>query len=83
MALPIMNMNEIIDVTNSTSNGNRVIVAVAVAVAPDDNGDVNLVGLPLFFLLGLEFKQGVLSHFYFDKDDIARDVVAMSFVPYF
>ena len=69
------------DYIETTVDGNRVDCAVA--PAPNDDDDVTLVGLPLFFLLGLEFKQDALSHFSFDKDNIARDVVAMSSVSYF
>lgn len=69
------------DYIETTVNGIRV--KCAVAPAPNDDDDVNLVGLPLFFLLGLEFEQDALSHFCFDKDNIARNVVAMSSVSYF
>ena len=35
----------------------------------------NIMGLPMFFLMGLRFKQQHLSSFSFGDDDVAHNVI--------
>jgi hypothetical protein len=65
----------------TTVHGKRVKCAIA-PMSDERHISANLVGFPLFFLLGIQFNEGKVSSFEFDEDNIARGVVALSSVPY-
>lgn len=49
---------------------------------PDVHKPANVIGLPMFFYLGLSFKQQRIGTFKFDKDRIARDACTFANFPY-
>ena len=57
----------------TTVNGNKGFLTVD-SNLPDIHQPANVIGLPMFFYLGIGFKCNRIGTFVFDDDDIARDV---------
>jgi hypothetical protein len=79
---PRLIMNEIgCDHIVSTLHGKEV-KCVIVPMEDERHHPANVIGLPIFFLLGIQFTQGKVSSFEYNTDNIARGIVSMPLVSY-
>jgi hypothetical protein len=61
-----------------TQVNNKSVICVVSPMEDERHQPANLIGLPLFFLMGIQFTEQKVSSFEYDKDDIAHEVVTQS-----